>query len=286
MKIAALLALISTSLMAYQPKDPESVHLDPENILPVYLNQNIDTLLLFPEPIEMVSGVGFSEDWETSDIHYRASSNSYRLVLKPKKEVFSAYLKVSIDGDVFVLHCLPSETPSTVIRFRPPIPVLEPFVVTAEIDLPELEDLLRKPTRERQFELMRLTYEEEVLRKQIPSLFDGYSSKVVNKSHTSGHFEVTFEKLGRFAHEDALVVVANVSFLPGYRDLDPTWKLRLRIGPQKVFPFNEIHFIAAPTSGHAPLQFVAILVGDGFGGPGHYSLENDFHIEFIENGVF
>ncbi len=260
------------------PQSPYSLHLEDDQIMSLELNLRVETLLVFPEDIRLLSGLGLTDGSVEGSVLYQMGEVPNVLHLRPLEEAFDVLMNVMIDEGVYVYRLKPSNTPATVIRMTHTLE--EPLSMgNATLITPEMaKELVSEPMYSRQEELMRLFKEERFLRPKLPELYQNYESEIVMKEFVQKHFKFFISHVGRFADDDALLVSG---YVLSSKDLETEFsleKIGLRIGGYRNVAFTNIRPRSALLNADKSVHFTGLLIGNGKGEPGYYSLDNTFRL--------
>jgi len=285
--ILFVLLVLSAPFVVYgfSPQPPQEMELKKDDIMVLGLNREMDTFLVFPEEIEHLSGKGLTDGKDAGKVQYQVSKNHRSLILKPLERRFSAFMKVSLGKQVYVIKLVDSESPATVVHFyQSGVIKLNP---TPEITNSEVEDMVRLPSKERQKVLMDLVQTEAFLRPKVPEAYSGgYESREVFKQFVSGPFGINLERVVKIKNADSLFLCGSIVLMPEATQKPMNWDLKLTIGEHVSFRLNNVIFANDTKHGKPTLQFIAMLVGDGNGKPAYISLDNEFYLEFSNPDIF
>ncbi|MGB0372823.1 MAG: hypothetical protein ACPGN3_15935 [Opitutales bacterium] len=260
---------------AYQPQPPKTEVLKEDAIIDVPLNEAISTLLVFPGPIQHLSGSGLVSDGE-GQVQYGVGVSENTLTAQPLISRFNVLMYVMVSGRVYAFQLRPSSEPASVIRFQEDDVV--GLHVGSTLELPEVQEMTRLPSEARIKELVRLAKEETALKPQLPELYrNSESRQLSSKVHTSP-YEYSLEKVTQFRDEDTLIFMGTVRYIigPDTKRQQSDVNLRLIVNDTAVYKFSPIEIYRDEKDRKKPLRFVGVLVGNGEGGPGHIALSNDF----------
>ncbi len=282
MKASSLLVcgllILGNFAYAVSPQPPFPMELNEDAITSLNLNDSIETLLIFPHELRLLSGRGFTMGKEEGVVQYQIGKISNILHLRPLEAEFDILAKVMVQDSVYVFRLSNSDTPATVIRFAERLVNPDEDEPTAELNNSQVAEMTRVPSLERQQEMIRLVAEEHKLRPQLPHLYETYHAKEFDVVSSQGPFEISLEYIGRFYGEDCLVFSGTVSTTSTVEAVVPYDEFQLQIGDSGEFALSQTIYTRASVTKEKPAFFIGVLVGDGDGRPGHYRLENDFSI--------
>ncbi|MEO0510943.1 MAG: hypothetical protein AAF065_13920 [Verrucomicrobiota bacterium] len=281
-KLTILFTLLMTLTQAYEPKAPKDLILEENHILQVDLNRAVETLLVFPHQIEHLSGSGLVNEGE-GQVQYQVGAARKTITLKPLVSRFSVLMQVMVGGKVYVIQFKGSDLPASVVRFRDKDTVgLE---VSSKLELSDVEDLVRLPSKPRMMELIRLAKEEAFLKKQLPELYNGSESHTLNANVAVGSYHYVLERAVKFGKEDTLVFVGRVEFPADIQASKGSRQhnIQLEINGKAYYAFNHFELGRDLKRTKQPLRFVGVLIGNGQGKPGHIDLFNDFSLKVTED---
>ena len=280
-KLAILFILLMTLSHAYEPQAPKDFILEEDHILQVHLNRAVETLLVFPHQIEHLSGSGLVNQGE-GQIQYQVGAARKAITLKPLVSRFNVLMQVMVGGKVYVIQLKGSDSHASVVRFRDKDTVgLE---VSSKLELSDVEDLVRLPSKPRLMELVRLAKEEAFLKPQLPELYQGSESRTLNANVAQGSYRYILERAVKFTREDTLIFVGRVEFPADIQASKGSRQhnIQLRINGKAYYAFNHFEIGRDLKSSKQPLRFIGVLIGNGQGKPGHIDLFNDFRLKITE----
>lgn len=277
MKILTLIFILMVAWAQAEPQAPIVRRLEAEKITVIPIHSGMDTLLIFPKPVTLILGFGLTDGKVDGVVQYQHEADAKLVVLRQLKEGAEPVMQIMLDGEqqAYVFRLQPSEKPASVIRFVE----AGKNLVAQKLSKEELSKLKAKPTKARQSELMRLTAEASFLRERISQEYEGFQMKDVQLPSIQNGVTVTSTRVARFANEDAMIVIGTIlnqsdkPFVPG--DHTATF----RVGLLKSYSPAQLLVSKQKVGSGGKAEFRGVIIGDGEGGPGHFSLENRITLE-------
>ena len=277
MKIQLIFLALLIAPIHAEPQAPIVRQLEPEKITEIPIHRGMDTLLIFPKPVTLILGMGLTDGSVDGVVQYQHEGDPKLVILRQLKEKAAPLMQIMLSGEekayVFRLHA--SERPASVIRYVE----VGKELIADKLSEEELAQFKVKPSKARQAELMRLTAEASFLQKRIPDEYEGFQSKQVQFTSFLGNMIMTTTRIARFANEDALVVFgkihnrSNLLFAPG------NYLATFRIGGLKSYSPTQLLVSKRVIAPGEEAEFRGLMLGDGAGGAGHFSLENRITLE-------
>lgn len=268
-----LLVLLYPPAVWAEAEPPSVRHLDPSTVHEVAIGSTTDTLLMFPEPVTLIAGKGLTGGEGQGAVQFQQAEDPKLILLRQIRPELPVLMHVVLGEEGYSFRLVKSDKPASILRY-----VRKDDLVPAASVIPETE--IRKETapvsKERQAQLLELALGEAALRAKIPDEYTGYRSVAANVKTEEAGFRFNVFRVGRFAQEDAIVVIADV-LKTGNSGVDlrsrTPW---MRVGDTRFFQPNELKVQQHPDRGRFTAAF--LLIGDGKGRPLHLSPDNRFAV--------
>lgn len=282
MKILTIVFYLMASLVHAEPQAPIVRQLEAKKITIIPIHSGMDTLLIFPKPVRLVLGFGLTDGKVDGVVQYQHEGDPKKadpklVILRQLKEGAEPVMQIMLDGEeeAYVYRLQPSEKPASVIRYVE----AGKDLVASELTKEELAKLRSKPSKARQAELMRLTAEAYFLEKRIPEEYEGFQTKAVRFASVHDGVTITSTRVACFANEDALIVLGRIRNLSKKPFILGNHSTAFRLGSLKTYFPTQLLVSKRKIAPGEEAEFRSVIIGDGEGGPGHFSLENRITLE-------
>jgi len=268
--IPKLLLLFLLLPLQAEPLKPMTMKLNPDEIKEVPIHSQVQTLLLFPEPVTLVLGEGISDGKTQGKVQAQLAEDKRVLVLRSIEPQSEVLMQVMVGEEAYAFRLQYDERPASIVRFRG----AKALPKAKEVSADQARESAIFPSEARQRQLLRLAKQASVLQSQLPDEYEGYQAKNLEVNTWSESVSCTLQHVARFPKDHALVVFGMVTNLGD----EPITKgsLGLQVGRARRYP---LPFSGAIKPGET-YKFATLLLGDGAGNPLHLSLENDFQLTF------
>lgn len=272
-RLSLLLALVGSALA--EPLPPYSLSLDRDKISSVPLHKEVDTLLIFPDEVESISGKGLTSGTGSMGmvLYKQGEKNKKTILLRHLDNQSAVLLTVMLGENAFVFRLEPSAKPASVIYLH------------KETQAPKLarkitpeEALVRgRPiSEERKLELLRLTRDAHFLKERIPKLYSNYTESHLFHSRIYSNFSTAISLTALFETEDAFVFLGTIRNRSSKPVDMADYAAFLKVGKKRSFPCSKLRVERRIIAPGATVKYEGLLLGDGKGSPLHLSLENSF----------
>jgi len=269
MILKLLLMLLLLPLQA-EPLKPIAMKLYADEIQRIPIHSQVQTLLLFPEPVTLVLGEGGSDGKTQGKVQAQLAEDKRVLILRSIEAQSEVLMQVMVGEEAYAFRLQYDERPASIIRFggAKALPKAE------EVSADQARESAVFPSEARQRQLLRLAKQANVLQSQLPDEYEGYQATNIEIITWGENFSCTLQHVARFPNDHALVVFGMITNLGD----QPITKgsLGLQVGKARLY---SLPFSGVIKSG-GTYKFATLLLGDGAGNPLHLSLENDFKLTF------
>lgn len=269
-----LIILLIESAWATEPLEPRGVPNCPGLTLLVALHPEINTMLVFPEPITMIVGEGLTDGTRASLVQFDHRKGSPVVTFKPLQTTRAVYAQIIAGETVYFCRLKPEERPDSVVTVAAPtssqtpaaaVPVEEVFAQRLAIPVERLRQLIE------------LSRSASVLRTPLADEYQGYESMDVSLPFREDAYETRIEKICRFPREDVTVFFGSITNRSG-ASLALTG-LVVAVGDSRKLIPNTVTFAQATLKPGQAARFQCVLAGDGKGRRIHLSLKNRWAIQ-------
>lgn len=270
-KLVVMLLLLP---LQAEPLKPMAMKLNPDVIQKIPIHSQVQTLLLFPEPVTLVLGEGISDGTTQGKVQAQLAEDKRVLVLQsivPQSEVL---MQVMVGEEAYAFRLQHDERPASIVRFEG----VKVLPKAKEVSADQAREDAAFPSDARQRQLMRLACQADVLQSQLPEEYRDYQARDFDIASWGEGFSYTLSHLARFPKDQTLVVFGTISNL-GNEPI-ATGSLGLKVGKER---FYSLPFSMPESKSIRPgesFNFITVLLGDGQGNALHLSLENDFQLTF------
>lgn len=268
-----LLMLLLLPLQA-EPLKPMTMKLNPDEIKKIPIHSQVQTLLLFPEPVTLVLGEGISDGKTQGKVQAQLAEDKRVLVLRSIEPQSEVLMQVMVGEEAYAFRLQYDERPASIVRFGG----AKALPKAKEVSEEQAREEAAFPSNARQRQLVRLARQANVLKSQLPDEYEDYQARDFNTVSWGANFSCSLSHIARFPKDQAMVVFGTIVNL-GNEPLT-TDSLRLKVGAIRDYPLPFSKPQPRSIRSGESLKFVTVLLGDGEGNPLHLSLDNDFQLTF------
>ncbi len=258
MKTLLLYILLAGYTLA-KPLPPYTSTLNKTEIQSIPIHTEIDTLLVFPEPITTILGKGLTTAVSPhgSVLYQQGSENPKTLILRHVDAKSKVLMTVMSGDNAYVFRLEPSINPASVIYF------VKGNLAQPAKEITKQEVLLqqRPLSDQRVDELFRLSHQAHSLRSKIPQEYVGYSDKHVHFQHTHGSIKTTIHHVSKFTKDKALIfsgIIHNTGSKPLYIQ---QYLGKLRVGKKRFYDPSSLRSNKQAIAPNSIARFQGILLG-------------------------
>lgn len=268
--ISKLIVILLLLPLQAEPLKPMAMKLNADVIQKIPIHSQVQTLLLFPEPVTLVLGEGLSDGKTQGKVQAQLAEDKRVLIVRSIEAQSEVLMQVMVGEEAYAFRLQYDEQPASIIRFGG----AKALPKAKEVSADQAREGAVFPSEARQRQLLRLAKQANVLQSQLPDEYEGYQAKNFETSSWGKSVSCTLQHVARFPKDHALVVfgmVTNLGEQPITEGL-----LGLQVGKARLYPLPFSGVIKAGET----YRFATLLLGDGAGNPLHLSLENDFKLIF------
>ncbi len=272
--IPKLLLMLLLLPLEAEPLKPMAMKLNPDEIQKIPIHSEVQTLLLFPEPVTLVLGEGISDGKTQGKVQAQLAENKRVLVLRSIEAQSEVLLKVMVGQEAYAFLLQHDKRPASIVRFGE----VKAFPKAKEVSAEQARESGSFPSRGRQRQLIRLARQADVLKTQLPEEYQEFQARDFNSVSSGDSVSCALTHLACFPKDQTMVVFGTIKNLGNEPIATGTLGLKVEGKRFYLLPFNNSKYGSIKPG--EPFKFVTVLLGDGQGNPLHLSLENNFQLIF------
>ncbi|MBK1884414.1 hypothetical protein JIN85_18500 [Luteolibacter pohnpeiensis] len=278
MKFITLGVFIPTLVFA-EVEPPTTWQLNPSKVLTIPIHTEMDTLLMFPQPVTLIAGKGLTQGDGIGIVQYQQAQDARIILLRQIKQEPPVLMHVVMGTEGYSFQLVGSSQPASIIHFKSG----EQTAPAVEIPEADARGASGHVDEERQAQLVRLFLGEAVLKAKIPEEYQGYRSVQSNVSTRTGNIEIRVSRVGRFDREDAIVLLAEIRGLSENNPYLSEKGLKITLAENRSYQPNYVKISKDDSSDSGVMKLTLLLIGDGKGSSLHLSPENRFGVTLDQN---
>lgn len=256
------------------PKDPETRQLDSERIETIRIHSDINTLLFFPSRVDLIVGAGLTDGSIEGFVQYQQFKDAKIVLLRQLKEMENILIHITCEDRIYPFRLEHGNEPSSVIKFEDG-PVKAKILRAEEVSL-----ILKKPSKTRQLELMRLATESDSLAKKIPEQYEGFEAKNVGFKHEAIGLQTTVRKVAKFEKERSVVLLGEIENFSSRKANFSKFRAQIFVGFSNQVAVQQLRVLKPLLAPGEKTSFQAIIVAGASDELANVSIENPFRLSF------
>jgi hypothetical protein len=258
----------------------DTVSIDPKTPAKVTLSTGVDTVVQFPATINGAFGLGLVTDSGNQNagqggIIAVQHPGPNLLVLHSLRPDAHCLMTVLMDGKLYLIALETGADPNVSLTL---VKAEGAQSIGKEITPVEVKAMRPKMEPALYEELERRATKVELLKPNLPSLYQGYSTRPANSTSDAGSARVTVTRVSRFSDQDAVVVEGTVRNETG-QPLKFDGRAVQVLVASELHPAKWVH-CQQPVPPGESVAIVAVIQGtpDGLG-RANLALANEFRIQ-------